>query len=189
MLNLLTPANIFAPFHVVAPTGEVSDAVLPVTEAGMVWSTCVEAGSVNATSRAQGDRSMSTIIGGMIRGRFAQSETTELLARVAARSTEHGENGTPYTQADVESLLLYVYQDGAAIPAYDGAEVEVVDAIHDTLQGWTVDTIGANVVVALPPAAVPDGGVATTVELRMTMVDGAVHTVVWSGPTSARLSA
>lgn len=85
---------------------------------------------------------------------YPPGEDVPIQAWVGTKPTARGGVGTPYVQANVESILLTLSRiyDGVSytVTGYDEEPLTVADVLSDTLAPWDRDSIGFNFAHTIP---------------------------------------
>jgi len=112
-----------------------------------------------------------------------EDKSVTLMARLTARPTIFGAEGTPLTQSLFSSMTYSSWDTSANPPAvvtsHDAVALTVSSVIFDTLQGWHVDNIGHNFRTTVAGTAFPIGGNVYQVEVLYTLTSGETGAVKW----------
>lgn len=79
---------------------------------------------------------------------------------------------TVITQADVDSIAIYVYEVESGETVIDAESLSVSDSIFDELQSWDKDSVGYNVKINVAGSYLPGGGKTYRVEVKVTPTVG-----------------
>lgn len=122
-----------------------------------------------------------------IAAEWCEDSSAVLMCRLENRPTSPNSRGTPFVQAGISSATLYVYDttvaaSPVAVSGFTALSLTVASVIFDTLQGWSVDSVGANFKYTIGPTAFPTGGHRYRVTVKWVFADGTIGHTQWEGP-------
>ncbi len=100
-----------------------------------------------------------------------------------------GTSTTPIKQADVGSIAYKVFDTTNNLDTQVGATGSLLaaDVIFDTLQTWSLDSVGFNFQATIASTYFPTGGVVYRVEIIITLTGGTPIPVVFAHTAKALL--
>lgn len=188
MLELLKPANIFAPFAISYPIRPLAKSIV-VQAVGCGGPRCVIAGSDEG-------QAMLTKLHDAARMTFQADGYQKIYARFTQGDETPNAVGTLIVSGDIDTIRATIrlasVDEFRAKTWSDGPWTNhtrpVSDVWHDTAIGWYGDTIGVNYVDTLPALEPSDDQTWAAIEIEVKLIEAELPIVQrWEGPIAKRL--